>query len=157
PLEERQRLLEITDVHDRLHEVATLLGQELTALELKDEISSQVQMEMDREQREVYLREQMRVIQTELGEEDVYQQEISEVREQIEQAALPAEVHDKAIKELARLALMPPMAPEVGMVRAYIDWLTAVPWAKESEDNLEVTHAERVLEEEHYGLRKTKD
>jgi ATP-dependent Lon protease len=156
-LEERQRSLEMFDPVERLRHAATLLTQELGVLELKDEISSQVQQEMDREQREVYLREQMRVIQTELGEEDVFQQELNEVREQILKAALPPEIHDKAMKELNRLSIMPPMAPEVGMVRTYIDWLTTLPWTNSSHDNLDVRNAQKVLDAEHYGLPKIKD
>jgi ATP-dependent Lon protease len=156
-IEERQRVLELLDPQERLKHVAVLLGQEMTMLELRDEISNQVQKEMDRGQREVYLREQMRVIQTELGEDDIFQQELDEVREQILDANLPEEVHEKALKELSRLMIMPPMAPEVGMVRSYIDWLTGIPWSEESEDNLDIRHAEKVLDSEHYGLPKIKD
>ena len=155
--EERQQVLEILDPSERLNHVAMLLGKELSVLELEDEISAQVQQEMERSQREMYLREQMRVIQTELGEGDVYQEEIDGLREQISSANLPPEIHDRAMKELSRLMLMPPVAPEVGIIRNYIDWLTALPWAKESEDNLDVRHAQQVLDAEHYGLRKVKD
>ncbi len=157
PSEERQRLLEMLNVEDRLDRVAELLGQELSVLELKDEITSQVHQEMDRTQREIYLREQMRVIQSELGEEDVFQQEINEVREQIISAGLPQEVNDKAMKELSRLAMMAPMSPEVGIVRTYIDWLTSVPWHKATEDQLDVATAQEILDREHYGLPKVKD
>ncbi len=157
PTEERQRLLETLNVEDRLDHVAELLGQELSVLELKDEITSQVHQEMDRTQREIYLREQLRIIQSELGEEDVFQQEINEVREQIVQAGLPPEVNEKALKELSRLALMAPMAPEVGIVRTYIDWLTGVPWNKATPDQLEVAPAKAILEHDHYGLPKVKD
>ncbi|MCA9909898.1 MAG: LON peptidase substrate-binding domain-containing protein, partial [Anaerolineae bacterium] len=155
--EERMRVLEAFDADKRLHHVAILLGQELSMLELKDEIASQIQKEMDREQREVYLREQMRVIQTELGEADIFQQELNEVRERIIQAALPQEVSDKATKEFSRLSLMSPLAPEVGMIHTYIDWLTSVPWTTASEDLLDLAHAHQVLEEDHYGLPKVKD
>ncbi|MBL8133019.1 MAG: endopeptidase La [Anaerolineae bacterium] len=155
--EQRQQLLEELDVEKRLDQVVDLLNQELTMLELKDEITSQVNQEMDRTQREIYLREQMRVIQGELGEEDVFQQELNEVREQIVQAQMPPEVHDKAMKEFARLAMMAPLAPEVGMVRTYIDWLTALPWTKSSEDQLDIPYAQETLDREHYGLPKIKD
>jgi ATP-dependent Lon protease len=157
PMDERQRLLENLDAESRLSRVVELLGQELTVLELKDEITSQVHQEMDRTQREIYLREQMRVIQTELGEDDVFQQELDEVREQIIAASLPPEVHEKAMKELSRLAIMTPMAPEVGIVRTYIDWLTALPWNDATEDQLDVRRAQKILDEEHYGLPKVKD
>lgn len=157
PADERQRLLEMLNVEDRLDYVAELLGQELSVLELKDEITNQVHQEMDRTQREIYLREQMRVIQGELGEEDVFQQEINEVREQILQAKLPQEVHEKALKELSRLSAMAPMAPEVGIVRTYIDWLTAVPWHNATVDKLDLKAAQKILDDEHYGLPKVKD
>jgi ATP-dependent Lon protease len=155
--EERQAALELLDTQERLQRALELLGEEVNMLELKDEIASQIQQEMDRSQREIYLREQMRVIQTELGEEDIFQQELDEVREQIVKAALPPEINDKAMKELSRLAIMTPMAPEVGMVRTYIDWLTAIPWNKQNEDQLDVKRAEKTLNHDHYGLPKVKD
>jgi ATP-dependent Lon protease len=155
--EERQRLLEMIDPMERLREVAVFLSRELNMLELRDEINGQIQQEMNRNQREMYLREQMRVIQTELGEEDVFQQEITEVRQLIIDAKLPQDIHEKALKELARLSIMPPMAPEVGIIRTYIDWLVALPWNKKTEDNLDMSHAQKVLDEEHYGLKKIKD
>ncbi|NDJ61094.1 MAG: endopeptidase La [Chloroflexi bacterium] len=157
PLEDRQQILETLDAHERLEKVAAVLGQELSVLELKDEITSQVHQEMDRSQREMYLREQMRVIQTELGEEDVFQQELEDIRTQIIEAALPTEIHAKALKELERLAMMPPMAPEVGIVRTYIDWLVSVPWTKRSDEQPNVQYAQTILERDHYGLPKVKD
>jgi ATP-dependent Lon protease len=157
PFDERQSILEILDSEERLRHVATLLGQELNVLELKDEITNQVQQEMDRTQREIYLREQMRVIQNELGEEDFFQQELNEVREQITKAELPPEVYEKALKELSRLAMMTPIAPEAGMVRTYIDWLTSIPWKQQTQDLLDVKRAQEILDREHYGLPKVKD
>jgi ATP-dependent Lon protease len=157
PVEEHQRLLETRQIDQRLQQVAVLLGQELNMLELKDEINNQVQQEMDRGQREQYLREQMRIIQTELGETDIFQQEITDVRDQILDASLPPEIHERAMKELSRLMMMPPMAPEVGIIRTYIDWMTSIPWVKESDDNLDLRHAQRVLDSEHYGLPKIKE
>jgi ATP-dependent Lon protease len=155
--EERQRVLEIVDPGERLSHVAMLLSKELNVLEIEDEISAQVQQEMERGQREMYLREQMRVIQTELGEGDIFQQELDDVRNQIIEAHLPPEVHERALKELSRLSIMPPIAPEVGIIRTYIDWLTSLPWTKASEDNLDVANAQKVLDDEHYGLPKIKD
>lgn len=157
PFEERLKLIGMVDPVKRLHHLALLLSQELSMLELKDEIAQQIQKEMDREQREVYLREQMRVIQTELGEHDFFQQELNDIRDQIVAARLPGEVYERAMKELSRLSIMSPLAPEVGMVRTYIDWLTAVPWHVATEDKLELKHAQKVLDDEHYGLPKVKD
>lgn len=155
--EERQQILEVFDPAERLLRVSVLLGKELDVLELEDRIHSQVQREMDRTQREVILREQMRAIQTELGEADIFQQELAELREKIEEARMPEEVHQKAIKELGRLAGMPPMAPEVGIIRTYLGWLIELPWRRTTEDNLDITHAAEVLDEEHYGLEKAKE
>jgi len=157
PLEERQSVLEMSNLVDRLRHVATLVSRELNMLELKDEINGQIQQEMARSQREIYLREQMRVIQTELGEEDIFQQDINELRDQIIHADLPQDVHDRATKELARLAMMPPLAPEVGIIRTYLDWLVTLPWQQESEDNLDLKNAQTILDEKHYGLPKIKD
>ena len=113
--------------------------------------------EVDRGQRELFLREQMRVIQHELGEADVFQQELLELRERIAGLALPDAVREKAEKELARLELIPPMAPEVGIIRTYLDWLLDLPWQKTTEDNLDLRNAAEVLDAEHYGLPKAKD
>ena len=155
--EERQIVLNTLNVSDRLEYVGKLLGEELNVLELRDEISGQLQQEMDRGQREMYLREQVRILQGELGEEDPFQAEMREVREQIEKAGLPEEVQAKALKELSRLQMMPPMAPEVGILRTYIDWLTEIPWAKQTEDKLDVKAAQVILDRDHYGLPKVKD
>lgn len=157
PVSERQQVLEILDMRERLQHVAAVLSRELNILELEDDITAQVQLEMDRGQREVYLREQMRVIQSELGEADIFQQELNEIQDQITEANLPPEVYERAMKELSRLMLMPPIAPEVGIIRTYIEWLTAIPWENRSEDNLDVQHAESVLNQEHYGLPRVKD
>jgi len=156
-MEERQAILELIDPTERLHRISVLLGRELDVLELEEQINSQVQQEVDRNQREVFLREQMRVIQTELGETDIFQQELNELRDRIDQADLPKETHEKALKEMSRLTMMSPMAPEVGIIRTYLDWLLDLPWTKESEDNLDIDHAAKVLDEEHFGLPRAKD
>jgi ATP-dependent Lon protease len=156
-LEERQAMLENSDPIERLHHVSMLLGRELDVLEIEEHINAQVQQEVDRGQREAYLREQMRVIQSELGEGDPFQQELEELRERIALAEMPEEVFAKANKELDRLAAMPPMAPEVGIIRTYIDWLLDLPWAQATQDNLDLDHATLVLEEDHFGLPKAKD
>ncbi len=112
---------------------------------------------MDRSQREMFLREQMRVIQHELGEADIFQQELNELRDRIVAAQMPDEVRDKAFKELARLTLIPPMAPEVGIIRTYLDWLLDLPWLKVSEDTTNLGNAAKILDEEHFGLPKAKE
>jgi ATP-dependent Lon protease len=156
-LDERQGLLALYDPLDRLQHISLLLGRELDVLELEDQIHSQVQSEVDRSQREIYLREQMKAIQTELGEGDLWSQEIEDLRQRIKHLSLPDEVQERALKELQRLTQMPPLSPEVGIIRTYIDWLTELPWAEATIDNLDITHVASVLEEQHHALKKAKD
>ncbi len=154
---ERQSVLETFDPIQRLQRISVLLGQELEVLELEDQIHNRVQSEVDRYQREMYLREQMKAIQSELGETDVWTQEIAELRERISKLELPEEVEARALKEVQRLSQMPPMSPEVGIIRTYLDWLLELPWSESSEDNLDLRHVARVLNRNHYGLKKAKD
>jgi ATP-dependent Lon protease len=154
---ERQEVLETLGIAARLQRVSVLLAKELDVLELEDHIHSQVQQELDKSQREYFLREQMKVIQSELGEADIYTQEVNQLRERIAQVDLPDEARAQASKELDRLASMPPMSPETGIIRTYLDWLTELPWSETTEDNLDVKHAEEVLESGHYGLPKAKE
>ena len=157
PFKERQSLLLQLDPTERLKRVNWLLAQELDVLQLEDEIQTRVQSEVDRSQREFYLREQMKAIQTELGEGDIWSRELVELKEKIIKTTLPDEARTTAMKEVERLAQMPPMAPEVGIIRTYLDWILELPWETETEDNLDVTNAARVLEQHHYGLGKAKD
>jgi len=157
PVAQRQHIFETLSPTRRLDYVGKLLGEEINVLELKDSISDQFQAEMDRSQREMYLREQVRIIQSELGDEDPFQAELNEVRAQIEQAKMPTDIEQRALKEWSRLAMMTPMSPEVTIVRTYIDWLTGVPWSAASEDQLDVRAAAKILESQHYGLKKIKD
>ncbi len=153
----KQDILETIDPAVRLQKVSISLAKELDVLELEDQIHMQVQQEMDKNQREHFLREQMRVIQGELGEADVFTQEINELRESVAQKELPPEVRAKAEKELGRLSAMPPMSPEVGIILTYLDWILNLPWLEESEDNMDVRHAANVLASDHFGLEKAKD
>lgn len=156
-LEERQALLEVFDPIERLQQISILLGRELDVLELEDQIHSQVQNEVDRSQREIYLREQMKAIQSVLGEGDLWAQEIEELRERLLHLSFPEEVEKRAAKEVQRLSQMPPMSPEVGIIRTYLDWLMELPWSESTVDNLDIRHAANVLEEQHFGLKKAKD
>jgi ATP-dependent Lon protease len=156
-LEERQNLLEMYDPIKRLQHVSLLLGRELDVLELEDQIHSQVQSEVDRSQREMYLREQMKAIQGELGEGDLWSQEIVELRERISHLSLPEEIQERTFKELQRLTQMPPLSPEVGIIRTYIDWLTELPWSEATVDNLDIGNVAIVLDEQHHALSKAKD
>jgi ATP-dependent Lon protease len=156
-VEQRQELLETANATQRLQRVSIALASELDVLELENRIHSQVQEEVDRSQREYFLREQMRVIQNELGETDPHLQETNELREQIAKAPLPDEVRERAEKEVARLAGMPPSAPEVGVIRTYLDWILALPWEHTTEDNLDIVRAQKILDDTHYGLPKAKE
>jgi ATP-dependent Lon protease len=157
PLHNRQDILETLDPTSRLQKVSVALARELDVLEMEDQIHSQVQQEVDKMQREHFLREQMRVIQSELGESDVFTQELGELRQAFTEKQLPEAVQARVTKELARLQSMPPMAPEIGVIRTYLDWILDLPWLERSEDNLDVKHAAEVLDAEHYGLEKIKD
>ncbi len=157
PFEERLELLTILDPKDRLKKVNWLLAQELDVLQLEDEIQNRVQSEVDRSQREFYLREQLKAIQNELGEGDVWTREVEELRTKIDEKQLPDEAKKTADKEIERLTQMPPMSPEVGIIRTYLDWLIDLPWGETTQDNLDVRHAAKVLNENHYGLGKAKD
>jgi ATP-dependent Lon protease len=157
PLAERQSVLEVLEPAARLQRLSILLGKELDVLELEDQIHSQVQNEVDRNQRELYLREQMKAIQSELGEGDAWNVELNDLRDKVAAAQMPEEVRGKALKEVERLAQMPPMAPEVGIIRAYLDWLIDLPWSAATADNLDLKNAETVLEKQHFGLPKAKE
>lgn len=154
---QRQGLLETFDPMMRLRKVNSMLAKELDVLELEARINSQVQQEVDKANREHYLREQMRVIQGELGELDVFSQELHEIQETIEHLALPPEVKAKAEKELARLKAMPPMSPEVGIIQTYLDWILHLPWQTAVPDTLDVGLAAEVLDADHHGLERVKD
>src|SRR5512143_250570 len=153
----RQEILEILDPTTRLQRLSILLAKELDVLELEDHIHSQVQREVDKSQREFYLREQMKAIQTELGEGDIHQQDVNTLKQKVADKKFPDEVRAKADKELERLAAMPSMSPEAGIIRTYLDWLLELPWGVASSDNLDVSHAAEVLESRHYGLPKAKE
>jgi ATP-dependent Lon protease len=157
PFKERQALLMLPAPEERLKRIHWLLAQELDVLQLEDEIQTKVQNEVDRSQREFYLREQMKAIQTELGEGDIWVREVVELREKIEQAKLPEQALAAALKEVDRLMQMPSMAPEVGIIRNYLDWILELPWSNATEDNLDVSHAAKTLDDYHYGLGRAKD
>jgi len=157
PMPVRQELLSILDPIERLKRVISLLVKEADVLELEDEIHTRAQSEVDRTQREFYLREQMKVIQTELGEGDPWAREIYELQTRVESAGLPEEVQVRALKEVERLSQMLPMSPEVGIIRTYIEWILELPWFFASDDNLDVSNAAEILERDHYGLSKAKE
>jgi ATP-dependent Lon protease len=153
----RQELLETIDVADRLRLVSAFLAKQIEILELKGRIQSEVKSEMDRNQREYILREQMKAIQKELGEDDPAVGEVNELRQKVEESAMPDEVKEKALKEVDRLSRIPSASPEQGVVRTYVDTLVSLPWGTSTDDNLNLDDAEKVLNEDHYGLEKPKE
>ena len=153
----KQELLETVSVKERLSKLATALGKEAEVLQLGSKIQSEVQSEMSKTQREYYLREQLKAIQKELGEGDERTQEIDALRAKIEAAGMPDEARAEAVRELDRLAKMPPAAAEYTVARTYIDWLVTMPWAQETTDDADIANARAILDEDHEGLDKIKD
>jgi ATP-dependent Lon protease len=154
---EKQELLEEADVEERLRKLTVILNRELEVLELGTKIQSQVQSEMEKSQREYFLRQQMKAIQEELGEGDEQQMEIAELRAQIEEGNLPEEADKQARRELDRLAKLPPAAAEYGVIRTYLEWILSLPWNTTTEDNLDLERAREILDEDHYDLEKVKE
>jgi ATP-dependent Lon protease len=153
--QDRQRFLEMTDPIQRLRELVPLLSREIQVLELTQKIQEQARQELDKAQREFILRQQLREIQKELGETP--EAEIEELRQKIEEAGMPEEVKEVALRELDRLSKMHPAAAEYTVSRTYIDWLISLPWNKVTEDNLDIAHAKKVLDEDHYDLDDVKE
>jgi ATP-dependent Lon protease len=155
--EEKQRLLELTDVEQRLRELSVIMSRELEVFELGTRIQSQVQSELDKGQREYFLRQQLKAIQEELGEGDPEQAELQELRGRIEEAQLPEEPRKAVERELARLERLPAASAEYGVIRTYVEWILSLPWSTMTEDNLDLDRARAILDEDHYDLDKVKD
>jgi len=155
--EEKQELLEEIDIAARLRKLSQILARELEVVQLGSQIQSQVQSEVDKGQREFFLRQQLKAIQDELGEGDEQQAEANELRRRVEEAELPEHALKAAERELSRLEKLPPAAAEHGVIRTYLEWLVELPWSKQSEDNLDIAHAREVLDADHYDLEKVKD
>lgn len=153
----RQNILETFNIEQRLQHVSILLSKELDILELENHIHAKVQQEVDKTQREYFLREQLKAIQHELSEGDSTMRESEELREKILLSGMPEEVRLRASKELNRLDALPSMAPDGGIIRTYLDWLVTLPWQKTSVDRLDIKEAATILEENHYGLSKVKE
>jgi ATP-dependent Lon protease len=157
PIPIRQNVLETFHIEQRLQSVSILLSKELDILELENHIHSQVQQEVDKSQREYFLREQLKAIQRELGEGDPTLRENLDLREKIRLSGMPKEVKARANKELDRLSMMPAIAPDGGVIRTYLDWLVNLPWNTASLDRLDIKEAAAILDENHYGLSKVKE
>ena len=155
--EEKQELLEELDVAKRLRRLSEILARELEVVAIGSRIQSQVQSELDKGQREYFLRQQMKAIQEELGEADEVQAEVSELREQLAATKLPEEVRKQVDRELSRLERLQPAMAEWGVVRSYLEWIASLPWDKSTEDNLDLEHAREVLDRDHYDIEQVKE
>jgi ATP-dependent Lon protease len=155
-LEDKQSLLECTNPAERLERILGYMRSELEILEVEKRIRSRVKKQMEKTQKEYYLNEQMRAIQKELGEKDEFKNEIQELEEKLRQKKMPAEAREKCEREIKKLKMMSPMSAEATVVRNYLDWFLALPWFEYTEDKLDIKEAERILEEDHYGLEKVK-
>jgi ATP-dependent Lon protease len=155
--QEKQELLELADVEERLRRTATILNRELEVFELGSKIQSQVASEMEKGQREYFLRQQLKAIQEELGEADEQQGELEELRSGLDAAELPEEVDRAARRELGRLERVPAISPEHGVIRTYLDWILTLPWGKVTEDNLDLEHARGILDDDHFDLEQVKE
>jgi ATP-dependent Lon protease len=155
--EEKQQLLELTDVEARLREISAILNRELEVFELGSKIQSQVQEEMEKGQREFFLRQQLKAIQDELGESDPEAAEIAELRSTFDSMELPEDVRKVVDRELGRLEKLPTAAAEYGVIRTYLDWIASLPWHTTTVDNLDLDNAKQVLDEDHFDLEKVKE
>ena len=153
----RQELLEVLNPVERLRKISVVLQERLEFLTLRHQIQSEAQAGMDRQQREIMLREQLRTIQRELGDISPDEAMAGEFREKIESAGMPEAVKAKALLQVARLEQQHPYSPEIGIIQSYLDWLTELPWSKRTDDQLDLAHAAQILDEDHYGLTKVKE
>ncbi|MBM3137770.1 MAG: endopeptidase La, partial [Chloroflexi bacterium] len=156
-LEKRIQIIELVDPKERLAYINQLLTEELDVLSLEEEIQSKIQHEMDRTQREAYLREQVKAIQAELGEGDIWDQEVQEYFGRIGERNLPSHVEDAIRVEIRRLSVNPAFAPETGIIRNYIDWLLDLPWDESTSEEISIPRAQKILEKNHFGLKKAKE
>jgi ATP-dependent Lon protease len=154
---EKQELLETPDVKTRLEKLNSHLAKELEVQQLRNKIQTEVQDSVQQSQRDYYLREQMKAIQKELGDQDDTQKDIAELKEKIENAGMPEETKKDALKELGRLSRMNPAAADYSLTRNYVEWLAVLPWGKSSSGEVDIKKAKEILDEDHYGLKKVKD
>jgi ATP-dependent Lon protease len=156
-LNDAQSLLEIDSASEKLHKLAGILAREVEVLEIGQKIQSEARSEIEKVQREYFLREQLKAIQKELGEGDEQTAEVEEFRKKIEAAGMPEEADKQARRELDRMSRLPTAAAEYGVIRTYLDWLVSLPWSSFTEDKLDIAHAREVLDQDHYGLKDVKE
>ena len=153
---DKQQLLEELDAKKRLEKISLALANQLEVLELSQKIQGQVKQSVEKNQREYFLQEQLKAIQSELGQDDKRTEEIKDLKEKIKKAKMPAKVEEEALRELDRLGKLPPYSPDYGVIRTYLDWVCEMPWNISTVDSLNIRKAQRILEKDHYGLEKVK-
>jgi ATP-dependent Lon protease len=156
-LEDKQKLLDVEDAHGRLEQLYSYMESEIEILEIEKKIRTRVKKQMEKTQKEYYLHEQMRAIQKEMGDKDDITSEMKELEEQIKKKKMSPEATDKVKKEFKKLKMMPPMSAEVTVVRNYIDWVLSLPWFEKTDTKLDIEEAERILDEDHFGLKEPKE
>jgi ATP-dependent Lon protease len=156
PLAEKQQLLEDLDARRRLETISVALAHQVEVLELSHKIQGRVKESIDKNQREYFLQEQLKAIQSELGQEDRRTEELKQLQENIKKAKMPAQVEEEALRELDRLGKIPPVSPEYSVIRTYLDWVCELPWSVQTEDRLDINRAQRILNRDHYDLSKVK-
>ena len=156
-LEDKQLILDTVWPEKRLRKLTAILSSEIEILEIERKIFGEVRKQVEKSQRDYFLHEQLKAIEKELGKKDEYAAEIEDLRKKIAAAGMPREAGEKAKAELDRLSRMMPVSPEATVIRNYVDWLISVPWSKKTKDNLKIENAEKILNEDHYGLEKVKE
>jgi len=156
PVTDKQKLLEELDAAKRLEKISIILANQLEVLELSHKIQGRVKESVDKNQREYFLQEQLKAIQSELGQEDRSTAELKQLKKNIKNAKMPKKVEDEALRELDRLSKIPPVSPEYSVIRTYLDWVCELPWSVQTKDLLDINKAERILNQDHYGLKKIK-
>ncbi|MDI6861453.1 MAG: endopeptidase La [Caldisericia bacterium] len=157
PIQDKQKILETLNIEDRFEILIKILSKEVELLKITNEIEEKVKSQVDKTQREYFLREQLKAIKRELGESEEYSEEIEEYREKLKGRKLPEYVLEKFNEELKRLAKMPPMAMEAAVIRTYLDWILDLPWDKTTKDEIDIKKAQKILDEDHYGLEDVKE
>ena len=157
PPEEKQQVLEMTDLEQRLAKVSSLVSKELKLLKLSNKIRGEVDEELDKTQKQYYLREQLKAIKKELGEEDAYSEEVEGLEKRLLETPMPEKALEAAKKELSRLAMMSPASAEYSVVRTYLDWILELPWEISTKDTIDIKKAQKILDEDHYGLKDVKE
>ena len=156
-IENHQKILETTDIYERLEKLHQILQEEIELLKIEEKINQRVKKQITKVQKEYYLKEQMRAIQKELGEDDEVLEEIEEYKTKINKIEMPDEVKEKTLKELDRLNKMSPHSAETAVIRTYLDWIVELPWDVETEDKVNIKNARNVLNKDHYGLTDVKE